>query len=278
LSKNEFEEKLQVGHGQTGVSVSQTGVSQTGVSQTSVSQTSVSKTSVSKTVVSDSGGGNDLGSRGVVDQIRSREGLRHRGVSTNNSGVSFTLGDGSVGSGVVSLGSSYLGGVFGSSGGNSGEDGGNEGLGVEGGGNSGVDGSNGEGIIVDGKTRILNTESKSIGDVSDGLKYIVGVNIRVSSGDSSISVSDLLLVGVDVGVSVVQVSELILGVELASGGVVRGVGGVGYGGNSVAGVYSSAVVGSSVQGAKVHGLVGGKAYCHKGGKGDKESHDVLPSV
>jgi len=273
LSKNEFEEKLQVG--QTGVSVSQTGVSQTsvsqtGVSQTSVSQTSVSKTSVSQTVVSDSGGGNDLGSRGVVDQIRSREGLRHRGVSTNNSGVSFTLGDGSVGSGVLSTGSSDLGGLFGSSGGNSGEDGGNEGLGVEGGGNSGVDGSNGEGIIVDGKTRILNTESKSIGDVSDGLKDIVGVNIRVSSGDSSISVSDLLLVGVDVGVSVVQVSELILGVELASGGVVRGVRGVGYGGNSV--------VGSSVQGAKVYGLVGGKAYCHKGGKGDKESHDVLPSV
>jgi len=271
LSKNEFEEKLQVG--QTGVSVSQTGVSQTSISQTSVSQTSVSQTSVSKTVVSDSGGGNDLGSRGVVDQIRSREGLRHRGVSTNNSGVSFTLLntlEGSVGSGVLSLGSSNLGGVFGSSGGNSGEDGSNEGLGVEGGGNSGVDGSNGEGIIVDGKTRILNTESKSIGDVSDGLKDSVGVNIRVSSGDSSISVSDLLLVGVDVGVSVVQVSELILGVELASGGVVRGVRGVSYGGN--------AVVGSSVQGAKVHGLVGGKAYCHKGGKGDKESHDVLPSV
>merc|ERR550519_3004383 len=137
---NEFEEKLQVG--QTGVSIS----------QTSVSQTSISKTSVSKTVVSDSGGGNDLGSRGVVDQIRSREGLRHRGVSTNNSWVSFTLGEGSVGNGVLSLGSSNLRGVFGSSGGNSGEDGGNEGLGVEGGGNSGVDGSNGEGIIVDGKT------------------------------------------------------------------------------------------------------------------------------
>jgi len=259
-------------------------VSKTVVSSVSQTKTVVSQTGVSKTVVSgvsnSSGSSNDGADGRVVDEMRSREGLRHGGVSSNDGGVSFTLGDGGVGSGVLSTGSQDLGGLSNGLGSNSGEDGGHEGLGVEGGGNSVIDGSNGELSVEfgsNGETRILNTESKSISDVSDGLENSGGVDIRVSSVDSSISVSDLLLHGVDVGVSVVEVSELILGVELASGGVVGSVG-VSNGGSHGGGVGSGVNSGAVVEGAQVHGLIGGKAYGHKGGKGNEESHDVLPSV
>jgi len=205
--------------------------------------------------------------------MRSREGLRHGSVSSNDGGVSFTLGDGGVGSGVLSTGSEDLSGFSNGLGSNSCEDGSHEGLGIEGGGNGELSFKGGG----NGETRILNTESKTISDVSDGLKDSIGINIRVSSVDSSISVSDLLFHGVDVGVSVVEVSELILGVELASGSIVGSVG-VGNGGSHGGGVSSGVNSGAVVKGAQVHGLIGGKAYGHKGGKGDEESHDVLPSV
>jgi len=253
-------------------SVSQTSISQTGVSQTSISQTSMSQTGVSQTSISGVsnmvGSGHDgvVGKRGVVDQMRSRERLRDRGMSIKNSGL--TLDDSGVSSKMLSSGSGYFGGYLRGSWGNSSVDGGNEGLGVEG-------RSNREGIIVNGKTRILNTESVSISDVSDSLQNVVGVDIRVSSVDSSISVSDLLLHGVDVGVSVVEVSELILGVELASWGVV----GSGGGGVSVmSGIPDSSVSVSGVQGAQVDGLISGQANGQKGRYCDEESHDVLPSV
>jgi len=269
-----------VGKAVSKTEVSNTGVS--GVSQTKsvVSQTGVSQTKAVVSSVSNSGSSNDGTDGRVVDQMRSREGLRHGSVSSNDGGVSFTLGDGGVGSGVLSTGSEDLGGLSNGLGSNSGEDGSHEGLWVEGGGNSVIDGSNGELSVEfgsNGETRILNTESKTISDVSDGLKNSIGVDIRVSSVDSSISVSDLLLHGVDVGVTIVEVSELILGVELASGSIVGSVS-VGNGGSHGGGVSSGVNSGAVVKGAQVHGLIGGKAYGHKGGKGDEESHDVLPSV
>merc|ERR1711892_1435895 len=92
------------------------------------------------------------------------------------------------------------------------EGGGNKRLRVEGGSNSVIDGSNGQ-------TRVGNTESSSVGNVLNLLELSIGINIRVSTGDSSVSVSNLLLGRVDVGVTIVQVAKLILSMELASSSV-----------------------------------------------------------
>ena len=86
------------------------------------------------------------------------------------------------------------------------EDRGDQRLGVEGGGNSVIDWSHRQ-------SGVSNTESQTIGNIFHSLERSSGVNIRVSTGDSSIGISDLLLDGVDVGISVVQVSELILNKE-----------------------------------------------------------------
>merc|ERR1711892_469482 len=64
--------------------------------------------------------------------------------------------------------------------------GGNKRLWVEGGSNSIIDGSNGQ-------TRVGNTESCSVSNVLNLLELSIGINIRVSTGDSTISVSNLLL-------------------------------------------------------------------------------------
>merc|ERR1712055_508573 len=70
-----------------------------------------------------------------------------------------------------------------------------------------------------GETRVSNTESCSISNILNLLELSVGVNIRVSTRNSSISISNLLLDRVDVSVAVVQVAELILGMELATSSV-----------------------------------------------------------
>merc|ERR1719150_3556161 len=93
-----------------------------------------------------------------------------------------------------------------------GVNGGNGKLWVEGGSNSVIDRSNGE-------TRVSNTESCSISNILNLLKLSVGVNIRVSTRNSSISISNLLLDRVDVSVAVVKIAELILGMELATSSV-----------------------------------------------------------
>jgi len=84
-----------------------------------------------------------------------------------------------------------------------------------------VEGWGNKGLWVEGwgnwETRVSDTETCAVSDVFYSLELTVGVNIGVSSGDSSIGVADLILGGVDVGVSVVQVTEFILGVELAAG-------------------------------------------------------------
>merc|ERR1711885_123499 len=89
---------------------------------------------------------------------------------------------------------------------------GNQRLGVEGGSNSVIDWGNGE-------TRVSNTESSSISNVLNLLKLTIGIHIRVSTTDSSVSVSNLLLDRVDVGITIVQVAKLILSMELASSSV-----------------------------------------------------------
>merc|ERR1719184_94221 len=89
---------------------------------------------------------------------------------------------------------------------------GNKRLWVEGGSNAIVDGSNGE-------TRVSNTESSSVSNVLNLLKFSIGVHIGVSSRNSSVGVANLLLSRVDVSVAVVQVAKLILGVELTSSSV-----------------------------------------------------------
>merc|ERR1712106_1233708 len=92
------------------------------------------------------------------------------------------------------------------------EGGGNKRLWVEGGSNSVIDGSNGQ-------TRVGNTESCSVSNVLNLLELSIGINIRVFTGDSAVSVSSLLLDRVDVGVTIVQVAKLILSMELASSSV-----------------------------------------------------------
>merc|ERR1719483_543646 len=66
------------------------------------------------------------------------------------------------------------------------EGGSNKGLWVECGSNSVIDWSNRE-------TRVSNTESSSISNVSNLLELTVGINIRVSTADSTVCVSNLLL-------------------------------------------------------------------------------------
>merc|ERR1712029_144591 len=156
--------------------------------------------------------GHDWSDWWVVDQRGG--GSQDSGGSSEDSWVSLTS------SSLTGLGSLW--GVLDWFWGNSVIDWGNKRLWVEGWGN--------QGLWVEGwgnwETRVSNTETSSVSNVFNSLELTVGVNIRVSSGDSSVGVSDLILGRVDVGVSVVEVAELILGVELAAG-----VGGGGVGGN-----------------------------------------------
>merc|ERR1712226_1526895 len=82
-----------------------------------------------------------------------------------------------------SLGLGNLGGVHGGNGKLWVEGRGNKRLRVEGGSNSVIDRSNGE-------TRVSNTESCSISNILNLLELSVGVNIRVSTRNSSISISN----------------------------------------------------------------------------------------
>merc|ERR1712013_749564 len=86
-----------------------------------------------------------------------------------------------------------------------------------------IEGGRNQGLWVEGgsnrETRVSNTESCSISNILNLLELSVGVNIRVSTRDSSISVSHNMSVGVDVSVAVVQVAKLILGMELATSSV-----------------------------------------------------------
>merc|ERR1719339_624928 len=158
------------------------------------------------------------------------------GVSTEDGGVSLTLLT------VGLLGGGNLGGVLHGLGGHSGVDGGDQRLGVEGGGDQGLGVEGGGDTVVDGshgKPGVGHTEAGGVSDVLDDLQLVGGIDVGVSTGHTAVGVADLVLHAVEVGVAVVQVSELVLGVELGAG--VGGHGG-GVGGGSV----GSGVGGGSV--------------------------------
>merc|ERR1719334_1708732 len=165
--------------------------------------------------------------RGVVDQ--GGGGREDGGVARDDGGVSLgvtllSVSLGGLNGGQVSgLGLSNLGGVDNGSGCDAIEDRGDQGLGVEGGCNTVVDRGNGQ-------TGVLNTESSGVSNIVDLLEDTLSIDIRVSTGHTTVGVSNLLLGRVDVGITVVQVSELILGVELASLGI-RSIG-IGVGNSS----------------------------------------------
>ena len=69
----------------------------------------------------------------------------------------------------------------------------------------------------DGQVGGLDAESQSVSDVVGGLEDSVGIDVGVASGHASISVADLVLGRVDVGVTVLDVAELVLGLELRCG-------------------------------------------------------------
>merc|ERR550519_3316213 len=70
-----------------------------------------------------------------------------------------------------------------------------------------------------GETRVSNAESCSVSNVLNLLELSSGINIRVSTRNTSISISNNMSVRVDVSVAVVQVAKLILGMELATSSV-----------------------------------------------------------
>merc|ERR1712013_24547 len=132
--------------------------------------------------------------------------MDERGGSSQNSGgsskdsrVSLTLlpvSSSSGSSSVSSLGLSNLRSISNWLGSNTGVDRGNGELWVEGWGNKGLgveSGSNGEVGVENRETRVSNTESSSVSNVFNLLKLTIGINIRVSSGDSCIGVSNLSL-------------------------------------------------------------------------------------
>merc|ERR1712106_1096894 len=67
------------------------------------------------------------------------------------------------------------------------------------------------------KTRVSYAESIIISNVLHLLKFSIGVNIRILSSDSTIGISNLLLGRVDVCIAVVEVTKLILSMELRPG-------------------------------------------------------------
>ena len=214
-------------------------VSESMVSESVVSESVVAKSVVAESVVS----GEDWS---VVDE-RSGGG-QNSGAAGEDGWVGLTLpplsGLGGLHSGQVgSSGLDDLGGVLDGLGGDSGEDRGDQGLGVEGGGHQGLRVEGGGNSVIDwshGQSGVSHTEAQTIGNIFHSLELAIGVNVRVSTGDSSVGVPDLLLDGVDVGVAVVQVSELILGVELAPSRV-WSVGGIGSSGIGIASIAIASI-------------------------------------
>lgn len=192
------------------VTVTKTSIAQTGMAEASIAETGVAKTmtkTVSVTSISQSGG--------VVDERCG--GRQDSSGSSKDCGVSLTpLSVSGIGSGNKSQMSGFslsnLGGINGSDERSRVEDRGNQRLGVEGRGNKGL-GVEGGGNRQSG---VLGTESSSVSDIGNSLELVVGINIRVSTADSGISVADLVLSNKMVAITVVQVSEFILGMVLAT--------------------------------------------------------------
>merc|ERR1712045_1091105 len=111
--------------------------------------------------------------------------------------LSSSLGSGLQGLHVGGLGSLHLRGVLGS----------HRELRVEDRSNSVIDRSYGQ-------PGVRHPEAEIIRHIFHSLEVTVGVNIGVGSLDPAVGVPDLLFGGVDVGVTVVQVTQLVLSVEL----------------------------------------------------------------
>merc|ERR1712128_287551 len=170
------------------------------MSKTSISKSSMSKTSISKSSVAKTGIGSMVEDWCVVDQ---RGWCRQDSCgSSKDCGVSYTLlsvsgsssGSSSYkSSSMGSLGLSNLRGVNNGCRSNTSVNWGNKGFWVEGGCNTGVNWGNREVRVEDRETRVSDTESCTISNVFNLLKLTIGINIRVSSSNSSIGVSGLLL-------------------------------------------------------------------------------------
>ena len=61
---------------------------------------------------------------------------------------------------------------------------------------------------------VNSSESKSISDIGHGLELAVGINVLVSTADSDVAVADLVLDRVQVGIAVVEVTQLVSSLEL----------------------------------------------------------------
>ena len=208
---NEFQSSVKIGIFLLLVETSVGTVAETVVAESVVAETGVAETVVAETVAVV--GGEDWS---VVDE--GSWGGENSGAAGEDGGLGLTSlplsGLGSLHSGQVSSsGLDDLRGVLDGLGGDSIEDRGDQRLGVKGGSNKGLGVEGGSNSVIDWshwQPGVSNTESQTIGNIFHSLELTIGVNIRVSTGDSSIGISDLLLDGVDVCISVVQVSELIL--------------------------------------------------------------------
>merc|ERR1711892_1387031 len=199
--------------------VRETSMAKTSMSKTSISKPSMSKTSISKSSIAKTSIGSMVEDWCVVD--KRGWGRQDSCGSSKDCGVSFTLlsvssSSSYKSSSMGSLGLSNLRGINNGCRGNTGVNWGNKGFWVEGGGNTGVNWGNREVRVEDRETRVSDTESCTISNVFNLLKLTIGINIRISSSNSGIGVSGLLLSWVQVGITVVQVSKLILGLELAA--------------------------------------------------------------
>merc|ERR1712106_204160 len=185
----------------TGISksgISKSSISKSSMSKTSISKPSMSKTSISKSSIAKTGIGSMVEDWCVVDQRG--WGRQDSCGSSKDCGVSFTLlsvsssGSSSYkSSSMGSLGLSNLRRVNNGCRSNTGVNWCNKGFWVEGGCNTGVNWGNREVRVEDRETRVSDTESCTISNVFNLLKLTIGINIRVSSSNSGIGVSGLLL-------------------------------------------------------------------------------------
>ena len=61
---------------------------------------------------------------------------------------------------------------------------------------------------------VNSSESESISDIGHGLELAVGIDVLVSTADSDVAVADLVLDRVQVGIAVVEVTQLVSSLEL----------------------------------------------------------------
>merc|ERR1719402_208867 len=183
------------------------------VSSSEVSSSKISSSEISSAIVG--GGQTSIGADNGSIVHKGSGGGHYTGVTGKDGGVSISttllpISFGSLNSSEMgSTGLSNLRGVLNRGRCDTIKYRGNQGLRVEGGCNSVIDRGNRQSGVSD-------TESSGISNIVNMLQLALSINIGVSSGDTTIGVSNLLLGRVNVGIAVVQVSELILGMELAS--------------------------------------------------------------